>query len=346
MTDAPSPAAAAPAPTGRRRGPVSPRPDDRQVLLEAIQRRDGPQARRLAERWVHRRGLGSLELFERQDLAATDPEASRWFAALLQAPTPLQPGASPLPSGAAALGPEIRLEDLDLAAPPSPLPSVDEAFAALAAEFAPSPAELDRIASGGLDQVDADLLPPPPSSPSFTIAPAAGLAAASGAEASLAEAPVEPGDPDAATGLGRPWFGRVRGLLRTCFEEAIGSLNPAPQAGVPAGGPTGEAAPAPSAPGPEPAHEPLLGAAVEPAEAATNKSATEPLAPWPTFHPTDAILAAQPDPPAPALAPTPARWLPRLGLVPPAPRPAPAPADLADLRAWLPDAVDDLPRAC
>ena len=76
------------------------------------------------------------------------------------------------------------------------------------------------------------------------------------------------------------------------------------------------------------------------------EAATEPLAPWPAFHPTASILAALPDPPAPAPAPAPTRWLPRLGLLAPSPRPAPAPADLADLRAWLPDAADDLPRAC
>ena len=61
MTAAPSPASAEPVPTGRRRGPIAPRPDDRLVLLEAIQRQDAPQARRLAERWVHRCGLASLE---------------------------------------------------------------------------------------------------------------------------------------------------------------------------------------------------------------------------------------------------------------------------------------------
>lgn len=367
MTAAPSPASAAPVPTGRRRGPVAPRPDDRLALLEAIQRRDAPQARRLAERWVHRRGLASLEAFERQWLVAeAGPESSGWFGELLQRsiePSPAGAGPSPagaeshaggvvaLSAAAAALGPEICLEDLDLdpafAIPPSPLPSVEEAFAALAAEFAPaasaaspasapfaagmemememdpSPAELERIARGGLDQVDPSLLPPPPQALSFAIAPAIAEPTLGATDPSVpSPVPSQPATPAVA----RPWFGRVRGLLRTCVEEAIGGLGQAPSAEVP---PTPEAA--------------LL--AVEAAPVAA-EAATEPLAPWPAFHPTASILAVLPDPPAPAAAPAPARWLPRLGLVSPSPRPAPAPADLADLRAWLPDAADDLPRAC
>jgi hypothetical protein len=312
---------------------------------------------------VHRRGLASLEAFERQWLVAeAGPESSGWFGELLQRSNgPSPAGAEPHAVGvvalsaAAALGPEIRLEDLDLdpafAIPPSPLPSVEEAFAALAAEFAPaasaaspasapfaagmemeiemememapSPAELERIARGGLDQVDPSLLPPPPQALSFAIAPAIAEPMLGATDPSVpSPVPSQPATPAVA----RPWFGRVRGLLRTCVEEAIGGLGQAPAAEVP---PTPEAA--------------LLAAEAAPVAA---EAATEPLAPWPAFHPTASILAALPDPPAPAAAPAPARWLPRLGLVSPSPRPAPAPADLADLRAWLPDAADDLPRAC
>jgi len=43
------------------------------------------------------------------------------------------------------------------------------------------------------------------------------------------------------------------------------------------------------------------------------------------------------------LRPRPLLSVPRL---PRASRPAPAPADLADLRMWLPDPIEDLPRAC
>jgi hypothetical protein len=360
VTAAPSPASAEPVPTGRRRGPIAPRPDDRLVLLEAIQRRDAPQARRLAERWVHRRGLASLEAFERQWLAAeAGPESRRWFGDLLQRsfepfPAVAEPpsaGVAALSAGAEALGPEIRLEDLELAlaAPPSPLPSVEEAFAALAAEFAPtapaaptasapsaawlepesapSPAELERIARSGLDQVDPSLLPPPLPTLSFAIAPAV---AEPTLAATLDGPPQGVAAAEQAPVVARPWFGRVRGLLRTCVEEAIGGLSQAASPEVP----------------PSPAALPEDSEAAPVDAEAASEAATEPLAPWPAFHPTASILAALPDPPAPAPAPAPTRWLPRLGLLAPSPRPAPAPADLADLRAWLPDAADDLPRAC
>jgi hypothetical protein len=221
------------------------------------------------------------------------------------------------------------------------LPSVEEAFAALAAEFAPSPAELEQITRAGLDQVDASLLPPPPPSLSFAIAPAA-------AEPAAAVAPASEEDPAPV----RPWFGRVRGLLRTCFDEAIGSLNPAPLA--PELSPQEDTQPAAFAAAPGEARDQLPGEGRDQAlvearveAAVASEVEAEPLAPWPAFHPTASILAALPDPPAAAPAPTPARWLPRLGWVAaPSPRPAPAPADLADLRAWLPDVADDLPRAC
>ena len=121
----------------------------------------------MGERWVHRRGLASLKIFEQRDLAqAAGSEALDWFVALLERPA-LQPATvlAAVPSvGAAALGPEIRLEDLDrpATAPEDPLPSVEEAFAALAAEFAPSREELESIVLSGLDQVDDALLPPAP----------------------------------------------------------------------------------------------------------------------------------------------------------------------------------------
>jgi len=287
-------------------------------------------------------------------VAEAGAESSRWLGDLLLQPSAaLSPGAvlspggaAPLPLGAAVLGGEIGLKDLDSSfpTPSSPLPSVEEAFAALAAEFAPSPAEfapspaeLEHITLAGLDQVDPSLLPPPAQTLSFAIAPAA-------VEPTAAVAPPTEEDPEPV----RPWFGRVRGLLRTCFDEAIGSLNPVPLAPEPS--PQEDTRLAAFA------DDPIAfagdGVSFAPAQAgeptATEPAAeTEPLAPLPTFHPTASILAAMPEPPAATPAPTPARWLPRLGLVGgPSSRPAPAPADLADLRAWLPDSADDLPRAC
>ncbi len=180
MTDDPLASAPTSPPSGQRRRAVAPRPDLRLCLLEAIERRDAAQARLLGQRWVHRRGLVSLEAFQRITLRNVEGDgACRW------------------------LEEQLGLE--------SPLDS-------------------------------------PP---------------ASAAGESLAAAPEEP------------------------------------------------------------------------------------LAPQPSFHPTASILAALAEPVVPAATPTGSRrWLPRLRFPAPARRPAPSPADLADLRAWLPDADDDLPRAC
>jgi hypothetical protein len=110
--------------------------------------------------------------------------------------------------------------------------------------------------------------------------------------------------------------------MRDCLEEAMGSLGVAAATSAPLAAPDSAALPAPPS------------------------ASEEPLAPPPNFHPTASILAALPEPVVPP-EPEPGqpRWLPRLGLPTPSRRPAPAPADLADLRAWLPD-DEDQPRAC
>jgi hypothetical protein len=202
VTDDPLASSPASTPSCGRRRAVAPRPDLRLCLLEAIQERDAAQARLLGQRWVHRRGLVSLEAFQRITLRSLHgDEGCRWLQEQL--------GLEPPPASAAD----------------ESLPSVESAFAALAAEFP-------------------------------------------------------------------------------------NSENPLP------------ALPAAAAP-------------------------EEPLAPKPCFHPTASILSALAEPVVPAAAPSGSlRWLPRLRFPAPARRPAPSPADLADLRAWLPDAADDLPRAC
>lgn len=229
MTD--DPLASAPASTfaGRQRRAVAPRPDLRRCLLEAIQQRDAAQARILGQRWVHRRGLVSLEAFQRITLRSLEGDgACRW----LQEQLGLEP-----PAGLAA---------------GESLASVESAFAALAAEF-----------PTGESPLSAEPAPTDPEPADLEPEELAAVAAAPLAAAPLAAAPVEP------------------------------------------------------------------------------------LAPQPSFHPTASILAALAEPLAPAAAPTGTRrWLPRLRFPAPARRPAPPPADLADLRAWLPDAADDLPRAC
>jgi hypothetical protein len=215
VTDDPLASAPTSPPSGQRRRAVAPRPDLRLCLLEAIERRDAAQARLLGQRWVHRRGLVSLEAFQRITLRSVEGDgACRW------------------------LEEQLGLESPPASAAGESLASVDSAFAALAAEF---PAYENPL-------------------------------------------PAEPA------------------VLQELAPPAAAPLAAAPE---------------------------------------------EPLAPQPSFHPTASILAALAEPVVPAATPTGSRrWLPRLRFPAPARRPAPSPADLADLRAWLPDADDDLPRAC
>jgi hypothetical protein len=327
VTDAPHPAAAPFSPLGPPRRSVESRPNPRLALLEAIQERDARLTRLLADRWVHRRGIAALEAFQRITLARVEgSEACLWFRAQLE----LSP-----PAGAAAPVSEALPDDLISAAA---LPSVDEAFAALAAEFSsPTAAELAAIADRGLDAVEESLLPPPtpPLSLSFEI-PGGATPAVEGPPPVLvesqSEAALEAADPtepvagapasDDVRPLYRRSLGKVRGLLRDCLEEVVASLRST------ASTPT------------DSAREPLD--ATLPFD-----TLNEPQAPQPVFHPTAAILASLPAPdPVHEASTGPSRWLPRLAAVPSPRRAAPAPDALADLRAWLPDAAEELPRAC
>jgi hypothetical protein len=275
VTDDPLPSPPASIPSGRRHRASDSRPDLRLRLLEAVQQRDASQVRVLAQRWVHRRGLVSLEAFQRITLRSLDgEEGCRW----LQEQLGLEPPPALGDALAAALGPELRLHDqimarvgrsvaaapVEVPATSQPLPSVERAFAALAAEFPGSEYSGNEY----------------PGNDFFALDEPAALQPSAAEPAPLEPALVEPA--------------------------------------------------------------PVEPSAVEPA-------GDEPLAPLPCFHPTASILAALADPvPQAASASGVPRWLPRLRFPAPARRPAPPPADLADLRAWLPDADADadLPRAC
>ncbi|MBE9152711.1 hypothetical protein [Cyanobium sp. LEGE 06113] len=66
------------------RFPAPDRPDPEARLLAAVAERDGPLARRLGERFVHRRGVVALEsLLQRKLEPIQGAEACSWLAALV-----------------------------------------------------------------------------------------------------------------------------------------------------------------------------------------------------------------------------------------------------------------------
>ncbi|MFM7361666.1 MAG: hypothetical protein ACKO25_07555 [Cyanobium sp.] len=408
------------------RSSTAPRPEPGAVLLESIQQRDAVRSLRLVQQWVHRRGLASLQDFQSTTLASVaGSEACQWLQALLESPA----DASAIPPAPAAPIRVHDLIDPDgvIAAEPEPpamesLLEVEAAFAALAAEFAasaptpaaPEPAPLEAEKPPLIDEA-----PPPVAAAlplSFSIAAATDQAAANAARSALAGVPAaetsatEPeaeradaalpvdGTREAEQGPQRPTLlpgrlprlGRLKRLMRGCYQGAIGSLQAAramqeqpeflvesdsegfgaesgadmevtgadsADSGADIGAASETAAAFPAA-----LDAPTLAdAPVTIAEVAL----VEPVAPLPAFHaPAIAGLedgAASKDPAAAAVglsavgksaaelkrvSASLAFRLPRLGAAAVSQGPAPAPAVLADLRAWLPDDAEDLPRAC
>jgi hypothetical protein len=329
--------------------------------------RDAPLTRRLVQKWVHRRGLASLEAFRRSTLPTVAGEvACRWLEELMEAAD----------NGAAQPGPII---DAALESPPPQ--EVDAAFAALAAEFSVSAAEL--AASAAPPPVQP--APPPPPPPVATAMP---LSTAIAADSIPLADPIEPCAADqqdesagsterSFSGPARlPGLGRLKRLLRGCYAGAIGNGSLAPEdpfAGVPPSGVPPSASPLVPSETPELSFEPAFArGADQPSEPAAPQDAepawSEPVAPLPAFHTPpaggrdehDSIMqSVGPGAPPPGGAfadqagegrqmmrnPLTFR-LPRLGAPSSSQRPAPAPDALAELRAWLPDQDNDLPRAC
>ncbi len=220
--------------------------------MEAIQQRDAPRSRRLVLHWVHRRGLASLQSFQTTTLAAVaDSEACRWLEALL-------------------VQPPIRVDDLIGAEevgetePPladlAPLPQVEAAFAALAAEFATADPVPPAVEPTTEAPVPGAMLPPPPVAAalplSFAIAAATDLAAANAARSAVEGVPqpepslirpdadaadpslpiddfpdLEEGELPVRRRLPLPRLGRFKRLVRGCYEGTIGSLQQVVRAG-------------------------------------------------------------------------------------------------------------------
>jgi hypothetical protein len=335
------------------------------VLLEAIQLRDALLSRRLVQQWVHRRGLASLQEFQTTTLvSAAGHEARLWLEALLEPPSP----------GIHQPEPGLSIEE--------PLQQVEAAFAALAAEFAAPAPCLDPVPAPAQSSVE-----PPPLS--FAIASATDRAAVSSTGSAVEGPPPTDGITEAEYTMqaehtmqpedGKqpaprfplpgqlPRLGRLKRLVRGCYEGAIGGfqairageelLEPFDPGDLNGISEADEAITAFDSIAADPlAADPLaLSTFID--EPAAPVDPVEPVAPLPEFHapgiaachdgPLDQPAAADQSS-AEVRRPTAslAFRLPRLGNVGPFQRPAPAPDALADLRAWLPDEGDDLPRAC
>ena len=112
--------------------PPPARPDLADRLLAAVAERDQPMAERLLQQWVHRRGLGALDLLISGPLLTSQgADAAAWLQdrAGLQAPTILQASLQPIlepefeaPAVAARFWPQLTVVPSGAPAPaPQPL---------------------------------------------------------------------------------------------------------------------------------------------------------------------------------------------------------------------------------
>jgi hypothetical protein len=127
--------------------------DWRAELLDAVQQRDAPRATMLAQRCVHRYGIGVLEslLESVSPSEGEDSDARAWLLSLLQ-PPPLQPTTpppSPAPSIAAGVNLDEAFAPLEIAFPPLPTAVEDP------------PPRLDDLQSAQLESEHLQADPPP-----------------------------------------------------------------------------------------------------------------------------------------------------------------------------------------
>jgi hypothetical protein len=128
--------------------------DWRADLLEAVQQRDVPVATMLAQRCVHRYGIGVLEslLESVSPPEGDDSDARAWLLSLLLQPPPLQPSTPP-PTPAPSVAAEVNLDEafapLEIAFPPLPTAVED-----------PTP-RLDELQTAQLESEHPQTDPPP-----------------------------------------------------------------------------------------------------------------------------------------------------------------------------------------
>lgn len=261
-----------------------------------------------------------------------------------------------------------------------PRQQVDAAFAALAAEF--SVAAADLVASAPVQTAPPPVSPALPLSTVIAAADCPPLAAPMAPPAADPDGEGDdPPGPIQHGSLPLPGLGRLKRLVRGCFAGAFDPLSVATVEPDPLPEPVQEISEEQvSKPNPQPLDEPepwstqaaagqgveapaveLIGSPQASVKPMASFAPAEPVAPLPAFHrpggkgsDADSIMPSSPPRPAaghaadgrqPTMVAMPFR-LPRLLDAAASQRPAPAPDALADLRAWLPDEGDDLPRAC
>ena len=340
--------------------PLNPPTDPQAALIQAVQAGDAAAAAGLLQRWVHRRGVASLEPLVARVGELQGPEAADWLcrqfdrpAAASTAPdtpaaTVAEPAAAaapePMPDPVAALEPPEDAESLPVGAGPGqpaepPLPVAQDQPAGPAAPEvppltfelpsfelppldppAPAAAEVPAAETPELPAAEAEPAPVPEAGSALPPLPQEWSLDLEAAFPPLGTAPrstavpadAVPADADAAEADSPPSrrrggaFARMKSMVRGALEEARDVLH------------RFEAAE-------------LDDEEMEESDLEAEEPAPQPASPVQSAPPeipsflAEGAAAAGPDR-APGTA-------------------APAPSALPDLRGWLPEAEDELPRA-
>ncbi len=315
-------------------------PDPQDALIQAVQAGDAVAAARQLQRWVHRRGHASLEPLMAQIASLQGPAAADWLRGQLEQPAVAEPPTETAALAEPPAAPESETEPvtatelppLTFELPSFELPAFDPpAVDPLPVGASEAPAEedqppaLDEPSALDLPEApaasDADsAVPPLPQEWSFDLEaafPPLGTTPpgfVSSPQSSPASDPIDDhgdlhGDGPAPAPRRRGAFARMKSLVRGCLEEARDAFHRLDASGFDGG------------------EEELFEeeeSEQQPAQPAHQARPPQPAQPQIPPFLADGASAA------PGRGPETA---------------APAPSALSDLRSWLPEADDQLPRA-
>jgi hypothetical protein len=340
--------------------PLLPSPDPQDALIQAVQAGDAAAVARWLQRWVHRRGVASLEPLVARVASLEGPDAAEWLRGQLEQPLAASRSPAPVPPALSVAEPTAEPAAV-VESPAGPVASVEPTPEPVAAAGSEEPAEpLPARQDAPAAPAALEFSPLEFELPSFEFPPfelpalEPPAATAQGSPAAEAEAPAAAAPGSAAPPLPKEWSLDLETAfppLGTAIGNSPSGLETAPVPDPPAADDSARTAdPATASPRRSPfaRMKSLVRGCLEEARDVLQRFDSAEVDGEAEAE-EEILEAEEPErQPARAALPEIPSFLGEGAAVPPSPAEetaAPAPSALSDLRSWLPEAEDQLPRA-